>query len=62
MDHLVKALKEALSLDPALLSEMGVRGRQLIVEKYAWRPIGESMLEVYEWMLGRRDKPACVLE
>jgi glycosyltransferase involved in cell wall biosynthesis len=59
-DPLVRALREALSLPSHTLREMGRRGRQLIKSKYTWEPIGRQMLEVYEWMLGRREPPPCV--
>ena len=62
VEPLVAALREAFALDPSTLHEMGVRGRSLIEQKYTWEPIGRSMLEVYEWMLGRRPKPACIID
>jgi glycosyltransferase involved in cell wall biosynthesis len=61
VDPLVAALRAALALPAAALREMGQRGRVLVEEKYAWEPIGKQMVEVYEWMLGRRDRPACVV-
>jgi glycosyltransferase involved in cell wall biosynthesis len=60
VDPLMRALREAFSLPPQALHEMGRRGRQLIESNYTWEPIGRQMLEVYEWMLGRREQPACV--
>src|ERR1039458_773832 len=61
VEPLVAALKEALELPPEQLLQMGVRGRHLIAGKYDWAPIGQKMVEVYEWMLHRRDKPDCVV-
>lgn len=58
---LVEALRVALSLPREELREMGMRGRKLIQEKYAWGPIGQQMGEVYLWMLGMRPPPECVL-
>ncbi|MCX6930311.1 MAG: glycosyltransferase [Verrucomicrobia bacterium] len=58
---LVGALREALALPAVALHEMGLRGRILVEEKYAWGPIGQQMVEVYAWMLGRRDKPGCII-
>lgn len=58
---LVEALKEAFAIPSDQLFQMGVRGRKLIAEKYDWTPIGQRMVEVYEWMLHRRSKPDCVV-
>ena len=59
-EPLVAALREAMALPPSALHEMGIRGRSLIEQKYTWEPIGKGMIEVYEWMLGRRSPPACM--
>jgi glycosyltransferase involved in cell wall biosynthesis len=60
VEPLVQALTEAVSLPPKELERMGRRGRRLIEVKYRWESIGRKMGEVYEWMLGFRDKPECV--
>ena len=60
-EPLAAALREALALPPETLREMGRRGRRLIEPKYTWAPIGRQLLEVYQWMLGRRARPECVL-
>ncbi|MEI7912979.1 MAG: glycosyltransferase [Verrucomicrobiota bacterium] len=62
VDPLVEALRQAFAMDPADLHAMGVRGRALIEQNYTWKPIGKSMIEVYEWMVGQRPKPACVID
>ncbi|HEY0665071.1 MAG TPA: glycosyltransferase [Gallionella sp.] len=55
------ALREALDCGPEELREMGRRGRQLVLEKYTWKQIGETALEVSEWMRDRtRIKPECI--
>jgi len=61
VEPLVRALKEATALPSGELLEMGLRGRQLITEKYSWAPLGQKMIQVYEWMLGRCSKPDCIL-
>jgi glycosyltransferase involved in cell wall biosynthesis len=61
-EPLIEALRQAFALSSDELSQMGARGRKLILEKYTWPPIGRSMVEVYHWMLGRRGKPACILD
>jgi glycosyltransferase involved in cell wall biosynthesis len=62
VEPLVEALKEAFSTSSDVLHEMGIRGRLLVEEKYAWGPIGRVMADVYRWMLGRGPKPECVLD
>ena len=42
------------------LREMGLRGRQLIEDKYSWKGPGRQMAEVYEWLAGRQSVPECV--
>ena len=59
---LVEALRAAMASPLEQLHEMGIRGRQLIQQKYSWAPIGRQMTAVYEWMAGRSRKPDCVVE
>lgn len=40
---------------------MGSRGRALVERRFTWRAIGESMAAVYEWLLGRRERPQAVV-
>ena len=61
IDPLICSLREALGLQSGALREMGIRGRELVQERYDWKAIGITMLQVYEWMLGGGPKPGCVL-
>lgn len=61
VEPLVDALREALALPHARLWEMGERGREMVRVKYSWDPIGETMADVYEWMVGARSRPDCVV-
>lgn len=56
---LVQALREATSAPIENLREMGSRGRKLVEEKYSWDKIGQQMLEVYEWLIGKGQQPVC---
>jgi len=60
-EPLFQALRTALVTPPETLREMGLRGRQLIEDKYSWRTPGRLMAETYEWLAGRRDRPEFVL-
>ena len=57
---LVQALREATSLQSEQLQEMGLRGREFVKTNYSWKQVAEQMLDVYEWVLGRRSPPECV--
>ena len=57
IDPLVRALRHAFALHPAHLRDMGRRGHHLVKHRYSWEPIGQKMLEVYEWMLSHRNQP-----
>lgn len=60
VEPLVAALREALELPDAELWQMGDRGREMVRTKYSWGPIGETMADVYEWLVGLRSRPDCV--
>jgi glycosyltransferase involved in cell wall biosynthesis len=58
---LIDALKAAFATPIPVLRAMGSRGRALVQARYSWEPIGQRMLQVYQWMLDRRTKPDYVL-
>jgi glycosyltransferase involved in cell wall biosynthesis len=59
-EPLASALREATALSDAERREMGLRGRRLVEEKYAWPGIAKQMVAVYEWVLGGGPPPECV--
>jgi glycosyltransferase involved in cell wall biosynthesis len=61
LEPLISALKEATSLPLSELRKMGTRGRELVQEQYSWTRIAEQMVEVYEWVIGGRRRPDCVV-
>jgi glycosyltransferase involved in cell wall biosynthesis len=61
VEKLAAALREATSTTDELRCEMGLRGRSLVEEKYAWPGIAGQMMQVYRWMLGQGVKPECVI-
>lgn len=57
---LAHALCEAMSLPIPTLNEMGIRGRHWMKRDFSWETIACKMLETYEWLEGRVDKPEFV--
>lgn len=55
-----KGLRQLLALDEPDRRKMGRLGLELVRKSYTWPVIGEQMCQVYEWLLGRAPKPACV--
>lgn len=60
VDPLVNALREALGLSDDERRAMGERGKEY-VRRYNWEDIARQTIEVYRWILGKGDKPQCVL-
>ncbi|MDB4589767.1 glycosyltransferase [Verrucomicrobiales bacterium] len=42
------------------LSSMGKNGRSLVERQFTWPQVATQMKDVYEWVLGGGDMPACV--
>lgn len=61
-EPLTAALSEAMTLTAEARREMGERGRRLVESKYSWDAAAEKMLATYRWMLGRGERPVCVIE
>ena len=61
-EPLAAALREAMGATDVRRREMGQHGRQLVEGRYAWSPIGKSMVQVYQWMLGRAPKPDSIID
>jgi glycosyltransferase involved in cell wall biosynthesis len=60
-EPLAEALREAISLNDEERQAMGIRGRMLVEEKFAWPKIAAEMKSVYEWILGGGAPPSCVI-
>ena len=61
VESIVQGLAQLLRSPSSDLCSLGANGRQLVAEKFAWPQIGVDMKSVYEWVLGRGPKPACVV-
>jgi glycosyltransferase involved in cell wall biosynthesis len=59
-DRMAERLAAFLDLPEAERRAMGNRGRRLVEERFDWSAIAAQMSDVYAWILGREEKPACV--
>lgn len=60
IETLAETLAYAMALSPEILSAMGARGRDWMARDFGWDMIGQKMKQVYEWVRGAGDLPACV--
>jgi glycosyltransferase involved in cell wall biosynthesis len=60
-DAITNALREAISMSPTRLEEMGCRGRDLVAQEYTWTTVATKMQAVYDWVLKQGDPPAFVV-
>ena len=56
-----KGLAAALSVQDLEQQAMGLRGRQLVKEKYQWPGIAERMQQFYNWILNGGRQPEFVV-
>lgn len=56
------ALRRLLAMSDAQRRAMGAKGRSLVEQRYQWRQSGATMVAVYDWLLGKGSRPACVVE
>jgi hypothetical protein len=54
---MIKTLKQALSLSPDILDQMGNRGKIYAENNFGYASIAKKMLEVYDWVLKKKNKP-----
>jgi glycosyltransferase involved in cell wall biosynthesis len=53
----LRATLERLTRDPSRIRPMGERARVRALGRFAWSAKAEQVLEVYRWVLGRRERP-----
>jgi glycosyltransferase involved in cell wall biosynthesis len=51
------ALQEAVNMTAEDLQQMGEQGKNLIASKYTWPQLAQKTISLYDWLLGRDDKP-----
>ena len=61
VDGLVGALRSATTQDAARLHDMGQRGKKYVTDRFGWTGLAQQMVQVYDWVLGRAERPASVL-
>jgi glycosyltransferase involved in cell wall biosynthesis len=59
-EGIAAALNEAIQLDERERTLMGIRGRDWMEQQFSWPRLARQMIECYDWLLGRGDKPGCV--
>jgi glycosyltransferase involved in cell wall biosynthesis len=58
---LTEALTDALRRSPENLQKMGRQGRDLVFSGYSWTKSARMTIELYEWLLGQRERPEFVV-
>lgn len=58
---LASALLEVAQKSPAELNAMGERGRTMVSAHYSWEKAARMTIELYEWLLEHRERPAFVV-
>jgi glycosyltransferase involved in cell wall biosynthesis len=60
-DAIYEAIRSATILSSEQLKEMGLKGKKLVSVKYTWSSLAQKTLDLYDWLLHRRDMPNFVL-
>lgn len=61
-DSINNTILKAYEIGEAERIRMGLNGKRLMKENYSVEVLGEKMMKLYEWVLGRRNKPDFVYE
>lgn len=59
-NSIASALRDALIQSAEALKQMGQRGKKLVEEKYTWSKSARMTVELYEWLIGHRERPEFV--
>jgi glycosyltransferase involved in cell wall biosynthesis len=60
-NSIADALSSAISCSREELRTKGLMGKELVVSNYSWESAAKKLLSVFEWILGRGQKPDCVV-
>lgn len=61
VEPLVKVLTEAMKLNDNERMQMGLNGRKLVEENYSIDSVAQKMIQLYEWILYKTEKPEFVI-
>ncbi len=56
------ALECFFHMDDLEREKMGLNGRELVKERFAWPIVASKMLKIYDWILGKGQKPEFVID
>ncbi len=56
-ESVARVIDEIVEKSPSELLTMGMRGRELVLEKYEASKVAAKMLQLYSWLLGNGEKP-----
>jgi glycosyltransferase involved in cell wall biosynthesis len=61
VDGISSALRQLLSMNSTELSAMGANGRRLVQKRFQWPCVVQQMTQVYDWLVGLKPQPACIV-
>lgn len=59
-DRFADELANWLRQPPEVMEQMGACGEKLVRERYDWEVLTGKFAELYRWVAGRGDRPACI--
>jgi glycosyltransferase involved in cell wall biosynthesis len=62
VEPLANALNEAMQLSDNERRKMGLNGRKLVEENYSIESVAQKMIQLYEWILYKKEKPEFIYE
>lgn len=60
-ESFAKAIKKAINLSKSDYENMSKNGRNWMETNFSWYEVTNKMLMTYEWMVGKNNKPDCVI-
>lgn len=60
VENLEKTLREAMTMNPATLYDMGQRGSKMVNENFNYRSVAQKTKRLYEWIVNGGNKPSFV--
>jgi poly(glycerol-phosphate) alpha-glucosyltransferase len=60
-EKILQSIVNFLRMSNTQMEDMGARGRRLVEEKFTWPLVASKMNSTYEWLLGKKERPECVI-